>query len=245
MDSYYAYLALSGLDESFEGYIGYVQSQESTAPVQQTAPAQDDLESAITKGLREKARETAARLCETYSPLDIINTRVIPALNKVGDGFEKGRIFLPQLLMSAESASIAFEEIKKKLPKGQADTSKAIILATVKGDIHDIGKNIVKVMLESYGFTVYDLGRDVTPEAVLSAVQEKGCLLVGLSALMTTTVPAMEETIKLLRQKAPDVRIMVGGAVLNEEYAAMIKADYYGKDAMESIKIAQKFYSGK
>ena len=144
--------------------------------------------------------------------------------------------------MSAESASLAFEEIKAKLPKGEIDTSKSVILATVKGDIHDIGKNIVKVLLESYGFVVYDLGRDVAPEKVLLAAEEKNCNLVGLSALMTTTVPSMEETIGLLHEKRPSARVMVGGAVLNKEYAQMIKADFYGKDAMESVKIAQEFY---
>ena len=242
-DSYYAHLALSGLDESFENYISYVQSQDNTAVTLPTsAVPSDDLENAIVKGLREKAKETANKLCLTEKPLDIINARIIPALNKVGEGFEKGKIFLPQLLMSAESASLAFEEIKKVLPKGEADTSRAVILATVKGDIHDIGKNIVKVLLESYGFTVYDLGRDVAPETVLAKVKETGCRLVGLSALMTTTVPAMEQTIKLLHEETPSVRVIVGGAVLNQEYANMINADFYGKDAMESVKIAQEFY---
>ncbi len=243
MDSYYAFCALNGLDEAFENYIGYVQSADNT-PLQTAAPEtkENDLEGAVVKGLREKARDIAKRLLETESPLDIINKKIIPALNTVGEGFEKGKIFLPQLLMSAESASIAFEEIKSKMPKGEADTSRGVVLATVKGDIHDIGKNIVKVLLESYGFTVYDLGRDALPEAILEEANRRDCDLVGLSALMTTTVPSMEQTIKLLHEKRPSARIMVGGAVLNEEYAGMIKADFYGKDAMESVKIAQKFY---
>lgn len=243
MDSYYAFCALNGMDESFESYIGYVQSAENV-PAQVAVPdtKQDDLEGAIVKGLRENARDIAKKLLETENPLDIINGRIIPALNTVGDGFEKGKIFLPQLLMSAESASLAFDQIKAKLPKGEADTSKGVVLATVKGDIHDIGKNIVKVLLESYGFTVYDLGRDVAPEVIVQEANKRGCNLVGLSALMTTTVPAMEETIRLMKEKRPSARVMVGGAVLNKEYADMIKADFYGKDAMESVKIAQEFY---
>ncbi|MBQ7399310.1 MAG: homocysteine S-methyltransferase family protein [Clostridia bacterium] len=242
-DSYYAFCALSGRDSAFENYIGYVQSQESEAPTNQKVQENDEsLEGAIVKGLREKARYIAKRLCENENPLEIIGGKIIPALNTVGTGFEEKKIFLPQLLMSAESASLAFEEIKAKMPKGKTDISKAVILATVKGDIHDIGKNIVKVLLESYGFVVYDLGRDVAPEKILEEADGRNCNLVGLSALMTTTVPAMEQTIKLLHEKRPTARVMVGGAVLNEEYAQMINADFYGKDAMESVKIAERFY---
>lgn len=243
MDSYYAFCALNGMDEAFESYIGYVQAQENTAPAQTNAVSNDDdLEGAIVKGLREKSREIAKKLLETQKPLDVINGRIIPALGIVGEGFEKGKIFLPQLLMSAESASGAFEEIKVKMPKNEVDTSRKIVLATVKGDIHDIGKNILKVLLESYGFVVYDLGRDVSPEAIVNAAKEKDCDLIGLSALMTTTVPSMEETINLLRGERPSAKVMVGGAVLNQEYADMIGADFYGKDAMEGVKIAQEFY---
>ena len=243
MDSYYAFCALNGMDEAFENYIGYVQAQENVAPVQ-TASAEkdDDLEGAIVKGLREKSREIARKLLETEKPLDVINSRIIPALGIVGEGFEKGKIFLPQLLMSAESASGAFEEIKERMPKNEIDTSKKVIIATVKGDIHDIGKNIVKVLLESHGFVVYDLGRDVAPEVIVKEAKERDCDLVGLSALMTTTVPAMEETIKLLRTEKPSAKVMVGGAVLNEEYAKMINADFYAKDAMEGVRIAKEFY---
>ena len=243
MDSYYGFCALCGMDESFENYIGYVQENENTSPAP-TSPVSndDDLEGAIVKGLREKSREFAKKLLESEKPLDVINGRIIPALGIVGEGFEKGKIFLPQLLMSAESASGAFEEIKAKMPKNEIDTSKKIILATVKGDIHDIGKNILRVLLESYGFVVYDLGRDVSPEAILEEANKRNCDLIGLSALMTTTVPAMEETIKLLHQNRPSAKVMVGGAVLNKEYADMIKADFYGKDAMEGVKIAQEFY---
>jgi len=244
MDSYYGFCALSGLDETFEEYIGYAQSQESapSSAIALSGIQDNDLEGAIVKGLREKARDISQALLQNENPLDIINNRIIPALNTVGDGFEKGKIFLPQLLMSAESASLAFEKIKEKIPGARNDSKKAVILATVKGDIHDIGKNIVKVLLESYGFTVYDLGRDVSPEVILQEADKRSCNLIGLSALMTTTVPAMEETIKLVHQKRPSARVMVGGAVLNKEYADMIGADFYGKDAMESVKIAQEFY---
>ena len=144
--------------------------------------------------------------------------------------------------MSAEAASAAFEEVKKRIPSDKTDTSKAVVLATVKGDIHDIGKNIVKVLMESYGFTVFDLGRDVPPERVLSCAVENNCKLVGLSALMTTTVPAMAETIELLKKSDPEIRTMVGGAVLNQEYADMIGADFYGADAMDTVRYAQSYY---
>ncbi len=244
-DSYRAYLALSGLDEGFEGYIGYAASFDGVDAPKSPSSVQteDGLESAIVKGLREKSRELAKQLCKNENPLDIINGRIIPALNTVGKAFEEKTLFLPQLLMSAESASAAFDEIKAVMPKAGGDSARKVILATVKGDIHDIGKNIVKVLLESYGFTVYDLGRDVAPETVLEAADKYDCNLVGLSALMTTTVPAMEETVKLLRNKRPSARVMVGGAVLTKEYADMIGADFYGKDAMESVKIAESVYS--
>ncbi len=246
-DAYRAYLALSGQDDGFEGYIEYASAKTGVAEPAKAAlqtDGSDSLENAIVKGLRERSREIAKSLIATENPLDIINNRIIPALNTVGDGFEKGKIFLPQLLMSAESASGAFEIIKENLPKTDADSSRSVILATVKGDIHDIGKNIVKVLLESYGFTVYDLGRDVNPETVLEEARTRSCNLIGLSALMTTTVPSMEETVKLIHENLPDAKVMVGGAVLTDEYAKMIGADFYGKDAMESVKIAEKFYSG-
>lgn len=171
----------------------------------------------------------------------------MPALDRVGAGFEKGTLFLPQLLMSAEAAKAAFALLQEHMAQsGTAPETKGrVVLATVKGDIHDIGKNIVKVLLENYGFAVVDLGKDVSPERVLEAVQEGKIRLVGLSALMTTTVRSMEETIALLRREAPDCRVMVGGAVLNEEYAKRIGADFYGKDAMASVGYAQRLFSGE
>ena len=180
-------------------------------------------------------------------PLDIINEFLIPALDKVGKGFENGTVFLPQLLMSAEAAKAAFAILKDAFASGGEEEEKKekIVLATVKGDIHDIGKNIVKVLLENYGFDVIDLGKDVAPELIVDTVLKKDVRLVGLSALMTTTVVSMEETIKQLRKQAPSCRVMVGGAVLNQEYADMIGADFYGRDAMQSVYYAQELLQGK
>lgn len=245
-DSYNAYLALSGLDESFENYISYANNTlEQNTPVLSAAANRGfDLCDIIIKGLKEKAQESTAKLmADGLSALDIINSKIIPALNTVGDGFEKGKIYLPQLLMSAEAAAYAFDQVKKNIPSAEADSQNKIVLATVKGDIHDIGKNIVKVILESYGYKVYDLGRDVEPQAILEASIKHDCRLIGLSALMTTTVPAMQETISLLHKEHPEAKVMVGGAVLNEEYAKMINADFYGKDAMEAVKIAEKIFN--
>ena len=167
-------------------------------------------------------------------------------MNHVGDGFEAGTIFLPQLLMSAEAAKSAFAILKDKMDKSGEVQEKigTIILATVKGDIHDIGKNIVKVLLENYSFDVIDLGKDVAPEQIVDMVLDKNVKLVGLSALMTTTVVSMEETIHMLREQAPQCKVMVGGAVLNQEYADMIGADFYGKDAMQSVRYAQELFAG-
>ena len=164
----------------------------------------------------------------------------------MGDGFEKGTVFLPQLLMSAEAAKSAFAVLKDKMDRSGEVQEKigTIVLATVKGDIHDIGKNIVKVLLENYSFDVIDLGKDVAPELIVETVREKNVRLAGLSALMTTTVVSMEETIRLLREEAPQCKVMVGGAVLNQDYADMIGADFYGKDAMQSVRFAQELFAG-
>lgn len=199
---------------------------------------------AIERGMKEAARQEAARLLTEKAPLDIINSEMIPALDRVGKGFEAGRVFLPQLLMSAEAAKGAFEVIKDQMDRsGQVQEKKGrIVLATVKGDIHDIGKNIVKVLLENYSYEVLDLGRDVPPEKVVQTVLQEKIPLVGLSALMTTTVPAMEETIRLLRREAPETRIMVGGAVLTEDYARTIGADAYCRDAMASVNYAESVF---
>ena len=170
--------------------------------------------------------------------LTVINEKIIPALDEVGKGFEKKTVYLPQLLMSAEAASRAFEAVKEKMGDKKGESKGRVVIATVKGDIHDIGKNIVKVLLENYGFEVIDLGRDVAPERVLEAVKESEAKIVGLSALMTTTVDAMKETVELLKREAPEVVTMVGGSGLTQEYADMIGATWYGKDAMDAVRLA-------
>ena len=177
--------------------------------------------------------------------MDIVNSEIIPALNKVGEEFEAKRLYLPQLLMSAEAVKSAFEEIKYALPNGESNEKCKIVIATVEGDIHDIGKNIVKIILENYGYTVIDLGKSVPAEEIVSAASREGAKIVGLSALMTTTVPAMEEAIRLLRAGCPKCKIMVGGAVLTEEYAKNIGADAYAKDAMEAVRQAEKLLNCK
>ena len=256
MKAYRSYNALMGFDENCTNYISTYAGTTETVTVQasQTAAAAGNapkaagvemtLKYAIERGLKEEAHHITRDLIGTRKPLDIIQEELIPALNVVGEGFEKGTVFLPQLLMSADAAKIAFAVIKDVLASsGQEEEKKEkIILATVKGDIHDIGKNIVKVLLENYGFDVIDLGKDVPPEAIVEKAVEENVTLVGLSALMTTTVVSMEETIKLLREKKPDCKVMVGGAVLNQDYADMIGADFYGKDAMQSVHYAQKFF---
>ena len=246
MKAWYAFHALMALDSNCEKYIARYAQQPGTTPVQAAGGKHTmTLQSAIERGLKEEASSITAELAEQKDALDIINEELIPALNNVGEGFEKGTVFLPQLLMSAESAKSAFAVLKERMDQsGEVQEKKGkVILATVKGDIHDIGKNIVKVLLENYSFDVIDLGKDVPPEKVVETVLEQDVHLVGLSALMTTTVVSMEETIRQLREKAPDCLVMVGGAVLNQEYADMIGADYYGKDAMQSVHYAQKVFS--
>ena len=246
MKAWYAFHALMNLDRNCERYIEKYAS--AAAPAVKTSSSTEQsgitLQTAIEKGLKDDARMVTQALAETEAPLDIINMELIPALNRVGDGFEKGTVFLPQLLMSAEAAKSAFAVLKDRMDSsGEVQEKKGtIVLATVKGDIHDIGKNIVKVLLENYSFDVIDLGKDVPPETVVDMVVEKNIRLVGLSALMTTTVVSMEETIRLLREKAPWCKVMVGGAVLNQEYADMIGADFYGKDAMQSVHYAQEIF---
>ena len=205
------------------------------------------LETGIEKGLREQASAAVGELLKEKDALEIINSHMIPALDRVGKGFEQGTLFLPQLLMSAEAARAAFDIIKEKMAaSGVKQESKgAIILATVKGDIHDIGKNIVKVLLENYSYEVLDLGKDVPPERIVEEAVKNQVRLVGLSALMTTTVPSMEETIRQLREKAPWARVMVGGAVLTQEYADTMGADRYCRDAMASVAYAEALFGNQ
>lgn len=246
MSAYYSFNALIGEDEQCMAYIA---NASQTADKPSAAPAQKNsaltLEEAIIKGLSESAGEATVRLLEqNMDALAIINEKLIPALDVVGKGFEEKKMFLPQLLMSADAAKASFEAIKATLSKqGKNSESKGkIVIATVKGDIHDIGKNIVKTLLENYGFDMLDLGKDVDPELILKTVQENQVKLVGLSALMTTTVVNMEATIKLLREHHAGCKVMVGGAVLTQEYADMIGADFYSKDAMGSVRYANTLY---
>ena len=265
MQVYHAYRALAGLDASCAAYIGYAGALPAAqaAPAAPAAPAAQPplaapdaakaggvdsgtgLRRAVEKGLREQAERLTAELLRTLPPMQLIQEEIIPALDAVGEGFENKTVYLPQLLMSAEAAKAAFEVVRAHASAGREGDKAGpgrcrVILATVKGDIHDIGKNIVRLLLENYGFDVTDLGRDVAPERVTEETVRLHAPLVGLSALMTTTVPAMEETIRQLRARAPWCRIVVGGAVLTQEYADAIGADKYAKDAMETVRYAEQ-----
>ena len=244
MKAYHAYRLLAGLDPNCTSYVAAAERFVTVTATADTPKTAQDAEGsalyrAVLKGLGDKAATEARALLATVAPLAIVQNEIIPALNEVGRGFEENRMYLPQLLMSAEAAISAFEVIKASLPAEKGEEKGTVVIATVKGDIHDIGKNIVKLLLENYGFCVVDLGRDVPPEAVVAAVKEHGARLVGLSALMTTTVPAMEETVRLLHGQVPECRVMVGGAVLTQEYADRIGADHYAKDAMSGVRYAQ------
>lgn len=249
MKVYYSFRALHGIDENCGDYIANIERYAQVAVVPAAGVPQaggdvnapeDELQKAIVKGLKERAGILAKELLETKEPLSVVNEHIIPALDIVGKGFENKTMYLPQLLMAAEASQCAFEQIKIKMADSpeKAGSRGKFVIATVKGDIHDIGKNIVKLILENYGFDVIDLGKDVDPEVIVDTVLKENVPLVGLSALMTTTVPAMEETIKLLREKAPGCKVCVGGAVLTQEYADMIGADFYGKDAMATVRYA-------
>ncbi|MBQ9841962.1 MAG: homocysteine S-methyltransferase family protein [Clostridia bacterium] len=245
MKTYYAYRALSGIDRNCADYVAVADTFASTVTAAKAVPAATqegtDLQQAIIKGLRDRAAALAQEMLATAEPMSIINDQVIPALNRVGEGFEKKTLFLPQLLMAAEAAQAVAAQVKAAMNSGDRPPSRGVfVLATVQGDIHDIGKNIVGLLLDNYGFEVIDLGRDVAPDTILQAVREHRATLVGLSALMTTTVPAMESTIRLLKEQAPACKVIVGGAVLTPEYAAQIGADAYGKDAMETVRWAEK-----
>lgn len=256
MKTYHAYRALRGLDENCGSYIRFAAAiPASAAPAagQGTAVISDrkntasegatPLQKAVIKGLKEQAATLTAEMLGTTPALTVVQTEIIPALDIVGRGFEQKTTYLPQLLMAAEAAKGAFEIIKSHMTASADSTGDAsrmpVVLATVKGDIHDIGKNIVKLLLENYGYPVTDLGRDVPPETVAEAAVRLHAPLVGLSALMTTTVPAMEETIRVLRKEAPWCKIVVGGAVLTADYAFQIGADKYAADAMETVRYAE------
>ena len=267
MKSYYAFRALHQMDENCSDYIEFVSALPESAPASVAATPTtgsvasgnqgsaggamastlgsataseyaSELQRSIAKGLKEKAAELTSQLLATVDPLEIIQGEIIPALDIVGKGFEEKRVYLPQLLMAAEAAKASFEKIKETMSTDSAASKYPIVIATVHGDIHDIGKNIVRLLLENYGFEVIDLGKDVAPQDILDAVIKHHAPAAGLSALMTTTVPAMKETIELLNEKAPWCKVVVGGAVLNQEYADRIGADRYAKDAMETIRYA-------
>lgn len=238
MEAYYSFNVVKGLDENCMDFINFASQQE----VQPTAKQESSLtlKEAIEKGLKEKASEITTAMLGNSAPLDIVNAHVIPALDNVGKRFEEKKLFLPQLLMSAEAAKASFEVIKATMSADGSSVKKgSIVIATVHGDIHDIGKNIVKLLLENYGYNVIDLGKNVPPETVLKAVTDNHAPLVGLSALMTTTVPAIEETVKLIKENAPWCKTVVGGAVLTQDYADKIGADKYAADAMETVRYTE------
>ncbi|HCS74264.1 MAG TPA: homocysteine methyltransferase [Clostridiales bacterium] len=256
--AYHSYMTLAGHDPNCQTYINFAQSVDTEKqkavksevvksrvmkPIAGSMSKDTDskLGNAIIRGLTKDAAVLAREALTEMEPLILINEHIVPALDVVGREFEENTVFLPQLLLSARAANAAFEEVKLKMPS-TGEEGLPIVLATVKGDIHDIGKNIVKVLLENYGYKVIDLGRDVDPEIVLEATVKHDAKLVGLSALMTTTVPAMADTIKLLKEKLPNVRIVVGGAVLTQEYADMIGADHYADNAMEGVRYAEQVY---
>ena len=244
MSAYRAYRVISGQDAQSRDYIASYQN--TTAVPAPTTKGGVGLQEAICKGLREDAtREAQRALTEGKPILDLLNGELIPALDKVGKDFESGTLFLPQLLMSAEAAKDAFAILKAGLPATEGTDAGLVVLATVKGDIHDIGKNIVKVLLESYRFRVLDLGKDVAPERIVEAVREHNIQLVGLSALMTTTAPYMAETIRQLRDAGLACQVVVGGAVVTQSYADSIGADYYAADAMETVHLAQNLFAEK
>ncbi len=248
MQSYRSYLALTAKDENCMDYIAaYAGTTAPTgggaaAKTVSAAAAAGSLKEAVERGLKDLAVSETKQQLLNREPLEIIDGELIPALDTVGQGFEKGTLFLPQLLMSAEAAKAAFEVIKGKMAGRERETKGRILLATVKGDIHDIGKNIVKVLLENYGYEILDLGKDVDPETVAETAVRENIALVGLSALMTTTVVNMEATIRLLRKRKPDTKIVVGGAVMTKDYAEKIGADRYARDAMATVRYADEVF---
>ena len=260
MDAVRSYRVLNGEDEGsvafIERYAGkpdpykiaanpataQAASGSTDAPTAPEVSSDDPIRNLVISGRKGEIAAVTEKLLEDHDAMELINEYFIPALDEVGVLFDQGKFFLPQLMASAEAARVGFDTIKRLMPEGDIEDKGSICVATVKGDIHDIGKNIVKMLLDNYGYTVFDLGRDVDPQVVLDTVLERDIKLVGLSALMTTTVANMEETIKLLHEKAPDVKIIVGGAVLTPEYAEQIGADYYAKDAAESARIAEEFF---
>ena len=255
-----AWRLLSGKDRNAQDYIAYCEAHPESAPIPSRqaaeAPAdapntptasQGDLASAIARGLKEEAAERTRELLDALPPLDVVEKHIVPALDAVGRDYEAKRLFLPQLIKSAEAAKAAFECLRERLASGPKEGGEApgepIALATVYGDVHDIGKNIVKVILENYNFRVLDLGKDVPPDRIVAEVKRNGIRIVGLSALMTTTVASMKETIEDLRRECPEVKVIVGGAVLTPDLARYVDADHYARDALEAVRIATRISS--
>ncbi len=241
MSAYHSFCALNNMDSGFEEYIAYASDVNEVENSVRADDGNNSLTFMIEKGRAEAASRLTADLLTTISPLEIINGYIIPALDECGRRFEEAKIFLPQLLMSAEAAAASFSVIKESSSGSTADKC-TVVLATVKGDIHDIGKNIVRMLLENYGFHVIDLGKDVEISTVISSVIENDAPLLGLSALMTTTLPAMQQTVDVVKAKCPGCRIFVGGAVVTAEYANSICADAYAKDAMEAVRYCEKIF---
>lgn len=251
MKAYYSFNALKGFDKNFSQYIknapAVISAEVQTKAAEAGEITGSELKKAVISGQKSKAAEITKQLLENIDSLKIINEEIIPALNFIGEGFENKKIYLPQLLMSAEAAGAAFEVIKSSgtIAEQKTENGHKIVLATVKGDIHDIGKNIVKLLLQNFGYSVIDLGKDVSPKQILETVISEKSDIVGLSALMTTTVPAMKETVALIKEKAPFCRVIVGGAVLTEDYAKEIGAHFYAKDAMTTVRIADELTKTK
>ncbi len=249
MRSYHTYLALTGNDKNCMNYIEYADSHKtetSNVTAEKKAEEKSDMSAiqrAIIKGIKSDAYSAAKVSLAEKDPLSVINEEIVPALDAVGKQFEEKKMYLPSLLMSAEAASKAFEAVKEAMPEGKSESKGKIILATVKGDIHDIGKNIVKTLLENYGYDVIDLGKDVAPEAVLERAKAENIKLVGLSALMTTTTEAMAETVRLINENLPLTKTVVGGAVLTKEFSDMIGASHYAKDAMDTVRYAEEIFN--
>ena len=241
MDAVAAVRAISGEDQDCGAYIDRF-AQRTEDPATPTASAEMTIESAVLKGLKQETAQLTERLLETMTEMEVINQKLIPALDVVGEQYEKQIIFLPQLINAANAACAGFDLIKQRIASrgGQSVSKGKILLATVEGDIHDIGKNIVRVVLENYGYQVLDLGRDVPVQKVVDTAIQQDIHLVGLSALMTTTVDSMRRTIAALRESGHPCKIMVGGAVLTPEYAEEIGADFYAKDAKASADIAKE-----
>ncbi|MBQ6972495.1 MAG: homocysteine S-methyltransferase family protein [Synergistaceae bacterium] len=242
-----AWNLLSGGEQEMQEYISYCEAHPASPSASAQAPASaaksdssvSDLNTAIIRGLKEESASMTRELLKSRKPLDIIENNIVPALDSVGKSYEAGKLFLPQLIKSAEAAKSAFEVLSLNMDKSEsAGKAKGpVILATVYGDVHDIGKNIVRTIFENYNFDVIDLGKDVAPEKIVEAVTSRGVHVVGLSALMTTTVASMKETITKLKEACPDVKVIAGGAVLTPELAGYAGADYYAKDAMEGVRI--------